>query len=314
MRPDPVVEFCLGLGAIIAALAVALMLAFPPAWMDSRQGAVANFTNVDHLVEGSNVTRSGVVWGTVTGIQDKGNFVLVHMKLKPGFTMAPDQGLALEDTNPVQPASLVVGRRCKLIAGEKIPEGCCPEKITGASSTATEIGLASCGHLPSLIDQAQEIGRVAKAQIGAIGKTVSDLNDKLTPLMAKASATLDTSKATMASALGTSEKAKGALSDQNVANLTKVLASTEATMDRVKTTTANIDDIVRNEKEQLDASIANVSTVLATTAAMMPGVVDNLQKSAENMRAITGDIRQEPTSLVRRRERSDPSFVEPAGK
>jgi len=312
MRPDPVVEFWLGMGAIAAALAVALLLAFPPAWMDHRIGAVANFGNVSFLGEGSSVSGDGYVWGTVTKIEPVKGHYRVHMKLKPGLELAANQGLALEQANPLQPAYLTVVRQCKAVPGVALQAGCCPERLSAASPEGAERGLASCGRIPNLIDQAKDIGTVAKTRIDDIGKTVSALNAKLGPLMDKASATLDTSKATMTSAGITSARAQALLANDNVANLSKVLASTQATMDRVKTTSATIDDLLQNKKEQLDASITNLSNVLATTAATMPGVVDNLQKSAEDLRAITGQIRQEPTSLVRRRERSDPSFVDPA--
>ena len=315
MRPDPVVEFCLGLGAIVVALAVALLLAFPPAWMDHRQAAGANFASVNHLAEGSNVSDHGVVWGTVTSLEPKGSYVRVHMKLKPGFTLAPDQALALEDTNPVQAASLVVLRQCKLQPNAVPPEGCCPDRIAASSSDANEKGLASCGHLPSLIDTAMATVLQTKTQLAEVARNFGDLNTAfratMPPLMDKTNAALLATTSGMGAMKNVSEYAKGVLA-ANGEHLKGTLANADATLGNLKKTTADVNEVLDKEKDDLKASITNFSNVLATTAATMPGVVDHIQESAENLRAITGEIRQEPTSIVRRRERSDPSFVDPA--
>src|SRR5215210_7104451 len=113
MRPDPILEFWLGMGAIAAALAVALLLAFPPAWLDSRQTAVANFTSLGTLNQGANVRENGNVVGNVVAIDPMGAYYRVRMKIQKGWGMAPDQGLAVDETNPLQAASLSVARQCR---------------------------------------------------------------------------------------------------------------------------------------------------------------------------------------------------------
>jgi hypothetical protein len=308
MRPDPVVEFWLGMSAIVAALAVALLLAFPPSWMDHRIGAVTNLNNVSHLAEGSTVSEKGFVWGTVTKIEAMGGYFRVHMKLDPKFTLAAGTALALEETNPLQAASLVVGRQCRLQAGAPIPPGCCPEKLTSAGRSEDEIGLASCGSYPSLIDKAVDTVQMAQKQMTDLRAA---LDKNLPPLQEKTNAALLATTSGMVAMKSVSEYAKGVLTENN-ARLGSTLANADSVLGNLKTTTAEVNGLLTKKRDELDASITNVSSMLATTAATMPVVVDNLQKSAEDLRAVTGQIRNEPTSLVRRRQRSDPSFVDPA--
>ncbi|MBV9549417.1 MAG: hypothetical protein JO256_07070 [Alphaproteobacteria bacterium] len=312
MRPDPVIEFWLGLAAILAVVAVALVLAFPPAWLDDRQTAVANFRSLGLLMQGANVRENGNVVGNVTAVEAKGSYYRVHMKIKKGWQMAPDQGLTVDETNPLQAPALAVARQCRAAAPGAMPSaGCCPEALANASADAGEVALASCGVSPNLVDAALATTLQARDQITALRDAVQKAD--LPALLKKTEGAVAATTSGMAAMKAVSDKALSVL-NTNGDKLTSILAKADTTLGNVSNTTKTVDDFLTTKKEQLDTSITNVSSILATTAATLPGVVTDLKKAAEDMRVITGQVRNEPTQLIRRRERSDPSFVDPAEK
>jgi ABC-type transporter Mla subunit MlaD len=310
MRPDPAVEFTLGLCAILAALGIALLLAFPPAWLDNRKTAVAIFPSIGTLTTGANLRDNGTVVGNVVAIEPMGGFYRIRMKVQPDWKLAEKRGLTVEETNPLQAASLGVASICRLPDNGAIPAGCCPGKLETGRAAAGEIALASCGRTPSLIDAAMATTLKASAQITALSNA---FQEKAPPLLASTQKAVDATLNGMIAMKAVSDYARGVLS-QNEANLKGTLANANTTLGNVSSTTKTFDELLTAKREQLDTSITSVTAVLATTAATMPGIVADLQKAAEDLRAVTGQIRNEPTSIIRRRERADPSFVEPAAE
>jgi ABC-type transporter Mla subunit MlaD len=306
MRPDPVVEFCLGLGALLIAIIVALLLAFPPAWMDKRQSASAFFANVSGLGEGANVSENGFIQGNVTAIEPWGGGFRVHMKLRPQWHLKAGLGLTVEQTNPLQAGSLAVAHICKLVPGGSLPTGCCPDRLITGSAAAGEAALASCGRTPSLID-------VAMATTVMVSTQLKTLSNTMPPLLESTKGAVAATTAGMTAMKAVSDKALVVFTD-NGGTLKSTLANANTSLANVSNTTKTLDQLLTAKREQLDISITNLSNVMATTAVTMPGIAANLQKASEDLRAVSGQIRNEPTSVLRKRERADPSFVEPAAE
>ena len=312
MRPDPIIEFGLGLAAIVVALAAALLFAFPPSWLDSRRVAVAVFSNVGSLGEGADVRENGYVVGNVVSIDAATNRYLVHMKLRPEWRMAAGQALTVEETNPLRAASLSVAHICKTVVtfDSESMVGCCPDKFLSPVTAGDEMALASCGRTPSLIDVALAttlkvsfVTNELRVAMGleqankAIAALPGDPGDK-PGLVSNANAMMTSIKAL-------TNKASGLVDDRNKASLSSAL-------NNFSSGSKTMNDMMRNNAGELKASMTGLASILQTTATTLPVIVGNMQKASEDLKAVSAEIRREPTSLLRQRKRSDPRFVEPA--
>jgi hypothetical protein len=239
-------------------------------------------------------------------IEPLGDGFRVHMKLQPDWRLKDGYGLTVEQTNPLQAGSLAVARVCARAPGANLSAGCCPDKLVTGAAPAGETALASCGRTPGLIDTAMATTAMLSIQL----RTLSAV---MPPLLESTKGAVAATTAGMTAMKAVSDKALVVFNDNGGA-LKSTLANASVTLGNVSNTTKTLDQLMTAKREQLDASITNVSSVLETTAAAMPGITANLQKAAEDLRAITGQVRNEPTQIIRRRERSDPSFVDPAEK
>jgi ABC-type transporter Mla subunit MlaD len=280
------------------ALAAALLFAFPPSWLDRRHDAIAVFSNLGSLGEGADVRENGFVVGNVAAIEPLGGLYRVHMKLKPDWRMASGGALAVDQTNPLQPAILAIAHVCKVAAtAEKPAAGCCPDKPLVPDAVDGEIALVSCGRTPNLID-------VALATTVKASDAITSLQAAMPSLMAKTTGAITATAGAMVAMKAVSDKTLLIVDDTNRENLKNALASFSGSG-------KTINELLAAKQVELESSITSLNAVLQQAAAKLPAIMDNMQKSSEDLRAISAQIRNQPTSLLRKRDRSDPDFVEP---
>lgn len=311
VRPDPILQLFLGLGVLLCGLGMAWLFAYPPAWLDPRHAAIAMFSNIGTLAEGADIRENGSVIGNVVSITTEGDHYLVHMKVRQAG-IAPDRALAIDEVNPILAASIVSRRVCHAASAS----GCCPEKPVLAAASAGEVAFRSCGRLPSLIDVAMEttskaslvltefrttLGlEQASAAIAALpGRPVDKPG-----LVAKTEATMTAVAASMGSMKAVADRGS-ALLEQNQQNIADAIANLNSSASALK-------NFTENNQAGLENAITEMGGVIRTTARGLPGILDNLQATSENLESLSTQIRNEPTSLLRQRERADPDFVDPA--
>jgi ABC-type transporter Mla subunit MlaD len=287
-------------------------LAFPPAWLDHRQAAYAVFADVGSLAQGAAVRENGYVVGHVVSIAPDHGAYLVRMRLHRHWHPGGGRALAIDDVNPLRAADLAVARVCTAptatAAKTPAPALCCPGPAIPPPSRPGEEALASCGRMPSLIDAALTTIHDADAAVGELRKAVGLNRAGAAPqqdAVAQIPALVDKAGRALTSITGLADKVALLVDARNRRNLS-------ATLGHLNSGSKSIDSLVQSRRADIDMSVTDMNSILHTTATTLPAIIDNLQRASANLRAVSAEVRNEPTSLLRLHRRSDPGFVAPA--
>lgn len=300
MRPDPVLQFRLGLAAIGLILLIALAAAFAPGLLDRRQKAEAVFSNVAGLAEGAAIIDRGFVVGRVTRIEQRltERRFIVYLRLDPDWQPANPKtlGLVVEEPNPLRPASLSV------TTGRSTTD--CPEPAP-LDPTITGLQLRGCGHHQSMVELTISTLHVAEDTLSITKETVKQVNsllDAKTPMGRK----LD---ATMTNVQAMTEKANALFDKKHQRQIDAIIKNIGLTSGQAGAAVKDVRRILQTNEKPVGESIAHVDYILAVTANQMASITTDLQASVANLREITSQLRDDPSSVVRRKELGDPAIA-----
>lgn len=306
MRPDPVLQFRLGLAAIGLILLVALAAAFAPRLLDRRREAEAVFGNVAGLAEGAAVIDRGFIVGRVTRIEQRltERRFIVYLRLDPDWQPSDPKalGLVVEEPNPLRPATLSV------VSGFSSID--CPEPAP-LDPAITGMQLRGCGHHLSMVE-------LTLLTLNSTKDTVLHVNsilEAIAPTGKKPGAPADTSalmvriNATLKNVQEMSEKANALLDKKHQQQINGIIDNLALTSRRASATAKDVSGLIRTNAKPVGSSIADLRYILAVTAAQMASITTDLQASTANLREITSQLRDDPSSVIRRKDLGDPAIA-----
>jgi len=312
MRPDPVLQFRLGLAAIGVIVVIALIAAFAPGLLDNRQTATVVLDRAWGLSAGAPVLDDGFLIGHITEIQPdlKRRRYVVTMRLTPEWQPEhPEQlGLVVQEPNPLKSALLSVVRDVN-------DASACP-KLMGIDSSLPGMQMQSCGHQPGMIEKALAVLDSTQQTVNSINTVLAVFVPPKTigpngQMVAGTGTTEATSNLldTLHNVKDISDSVKGLLDTKNTKQIEDVIARLTKLSQQVNSTAADVNGLVTKSAKPMAASLADARYILAITATQMSSITNDLQASASNLRELTAQLRDDPGSPLRPRKLSDPSIL-----
>lgn len=303
MRPDPVLQFRLGLTAIGLVLLVALAAAFAPRLLDRRTEAEAVFSNVAELAEGAKVMDRGFAIGRVARIEQRltERRFIVYLRLDPKWQPENPHalGLVVEEPNPLRPATLNV------VSADDCPE---PSKL---DPTITTMQLRGCGHHPSMIELTLITLNVTKETVQRVNAILEVLAPagKRPGAPSNAGALMTRLDTTMKNIQVVSESARTMLDSKHQRKLDNIIDNLALTSHEASATAKGAHGLVQTNSKSIGSSISDVRYILAVTASQMAAITADLQASTANLKEITAQLRDDPASALRRKALGDPTIA-----
>ncbi|HEV2562248.1 MAG TPA: hypothetical protein VGT78_08900 [Rhizomicrobium sp.] len=308
MRPDPVLQFRLGLATIAILVVVALVAAFAPEVLDRRHPYVAVFKNVANLGEGAAVKDEGFVIGHVTRIEQhlRERRFLVRVRLDPDWQTEDmrDVGLVIDAPNPLQPATLSIAR------GKDCPEPTYDPSLPGAQ-------LRGCGHHPSMIEltlQTINTTRDTVERVNTVLRALAPTPEEIKAGGASANgsvALIARMNATLTNVQAISETARGLLNDKRQRQIASMIDNLAATSKQASLAATEMNGLVHKNAEPVGSSVTDLRYILGVTATSMASIAANMQAASADLKEITAKLRDDPRAMVSGRALGDPADTKP---
>lgn len=305
MRPDPVLQFRLGLAAIGVLVLAALIMAFAPGLLDRRAPAQVILSNVQGLAEGDEVKDEGFIIGHVTRIdqQLQQRRFLVSMRLDPEWQPKDQQtiGLVILEPNPLKSATLNVVRD----VSNRIA---CPEP-TPLDPALTGLQLRGCGHQPSMIELTFLTLNITRDVVKQINQILKELAPDKNGNGSPPASMMKTLTRSLANFEEVSKQVKGMLDTPHQKKIDAILANAAAISKEATVATKNVNRLVENNGKPATAALADLRYILAVTATQMASIAADLQVSSANLKELTTQLRDDPAAPLHPHKLSDPAIL-----
>ncbi|HEX2593809.1 MAG TPA: hypothetical protein VHL34_20085 [Rhizomicrobium sp.] len=286
-------------------LLVAIIAAFAPGLLDRRIEAHAIFRSVSGLSEGAAILDSGFVVGHVTRVEQQlgqRRFV-VTLRLSPDWQPAnlDSLGLVVEEPNPLRPSYLAV----------VAPSSDCPEPAP-RDPAIDGPQLRGCGHHPGMIELALTTLNATRATV----QQVNGLLEILTPSKKADGKPAGPNAATLVARLDKtmqnvetmSESAKGIVDKAHQQKIDAIIESLAITSKSAGATVSSVNGLIATNAKPVGLAVSDLRYILSLTATQMASITSDLQATAANLREVSAQLRDDPSSVVRSKELSDPKL------